>query len=175
MLLLPTTCTAGATWSVKEKVELGRKVTDVVFETVPPVVAVICAVPASVEVMEDVAAPFIVVTVGDTTLPRSLVKVTRMPLATALLYWSRTVAVSTLLWPTTSEAGLACSARVAGTSGAKVTVMVPCAEALVAVIKATPACVELMEDAVAPLNVVPIGGETLPMLLVNETGVPLAT
>ena len=77
----------------------GTKLTAAVSCAVP-LVAVMCAVPASVALMSDVAMP-LVVGRGELALPRSVVNVTDVPFATSLPNRSVTVAVNTLLTPTT--------------------------------------------------------------------------
>ena len=106
-LFAPTTFAAEGTVSVTVAAGPGVNVTDVV-PVAAPAVALTCAVPTELAMMEDVAIPLSVVT-GETTVPLSVVKVTVMPLPTRLPKLSEIVAVSTLLAPTTCDAGLAVS------------------------------------------------------------------
>ena len=106
-LVVPTTRAAEGTVSVTVAAGAGVNVTDVA-PVAAPAVALTRAVPTELEMMEDVAIPLIVVT-GETTVPPSVVKVTGMPLPTRLPKLSEIIAVSTLLAPTTCDAGLAVS------------------------------------------------------------------
>jgi hypothetical protein len=152
----------------------GLKVTATVLRAAP-LVAVTVAVPDFVVLIDEVAMPFVAVT-GDTMLPvRSLVNVTLVLSATRLLKQSCTVAVRMLLKPTVCETGWACSVKLHGAFGTKVTAVVPCAEPLVAVMRAVPTSVQLMRDPAAPFIVVASVGETVPRSLANVTSVSSAT
>jgi len=59
-------------------------------------------VPTGVSLMSEVATPFVVVTRRDYTAPANGER-DRRAVSTGLLYWSHTVAVSTLLWPTSAS------------------------------------------------------------------------
>jgi DNA/RNA-binding domain of Phe-tRNA-synthetase-like protein len=150
----------------------GVKTTAAVSDAVP-LAAVMTAVPARVELIDEVAMPLVVVR-GESTVPRFEVKVTVVALATGLLYRSTTVAVSVLVFPTVRLAGLASSVTVKGAPGVKTTAAVPDTVPLAAVMTAVPARVELIDEVAMPL-VVKLGESTVPMSEVKVTVVPSAT
>ena len=83
-LLVPTGRLVGFACKVTVKGAPGLKTTEAKPER-PPLVAVMCAVPARVEEIVEVARPLIVER-GVSTLPRSVANVTEVPSSTVLLY-----------------------------------------------------------------------------------------
>ena len=83
-LVFPTGRLVGFACSVTVKGAPGVKTTAAVSDAVP-LVAVMCAVPATVEVIDEVAMPLVVVR-GESSSPMFEVKVTVVPLATGLWY-----------------------------------------------------------------------------------------
>ncbi len=83
-LVPPTVSVVGFASTVSVAGGPGLKTTEAEPDA-SPVVAVMWAVPASVEVMVEVAMPPLVEP-GESTVPRLEVKVTKVPSATGLLY-----------------------------------------------------------------------------------------
>ena len=170
--MFPTGRLAGFASSVTVKGAPGVKTTAAVSDAVP-LVAVMTAVPTTVEVIDEVAMP-LVVKLGESAVPMSEVKVTVVPSATGLLDSSTTVAVSALVFPTGRLAGFASSVTVKGAPGVKTTAAVSDAVPLVAVMSAVPATVEVIDEVAMPL-VVELGESAVPMSEVKVTVVPSAT
>ena len=84
-LVLPTVRLVGFAVKVMADGEPGANTTEVEPEAPPVAVAVRCAVPATVELSDEVAMPLVVVPEGG-GLPMSEANVTLVPFATRLLY-----------------------------------------------------------------------------------------